>query len=273
MGQWDTETNLPDHKSASCTVGGFEANWETYQETGANEHSDILRSGLKCNTDEHDKQTDHDGQSSASPICEVWGDWNSNNWTNRHDGIEKTQSRGIWLDCSRKNQLTLDSLNSQRSLKLTVVVPVFDGLETVHHGPIETVGCWYQDDSGEEEVELPQSRLLVPCDLRELPTTDDIARALSGSDCASCTHFVLWIEDGKRRGKRRRWLILSEEFHGPGKLMKPSEACIYIHAHGEGVPRREAAGEGKELVGSTWRRGRVTIASSSTSTVHDRVTY
>ena len=66
----------------------------THQETSTNEHSDILGCCLKRNTDEHDCQSDDDGYPSSSPIGKPWGNWNSHNGADRHNGVEQTQRRG-----------------------------------------------------------------------------------------------------------------------------------------------------------------------------------
>lgn len=70
-----------------------EGDTETDQETSTDEHTEILGGGLESDTDEHDEETNHDGDSSASPIGQPWGEWNGHDGTDGHNGVEETQLR------------------------------------------------------------------------------------------------------------------------------------------------------------------------------------
>jgi len=131
-----------------------EGDTETDQEASADEHSKALGGRLEGNTDKHDAETDHDGDFTTSPVGQEGGEWDSDNGTNRHDGVEETELRRGWLE---------------------VVFPVVEGLETVHHGAVETVGCRDENDSREKKIELSETRFLVPGNLRKLATTKDVA--------------------------------------------------------------------------------------------------
>ena len=92
--------------------------------------------------------------------------------------------------------------------KLTIFIPVVYSLETVHHRTVETVGCRDQNDSHQEPIELPKTRLLVPCDLRKRPASDKIAHTLSGRDCSSGTHFVFLGENSYKGEIAEFWILL-----------------------------------------------------------------
>lgn len=63
----------------SSSVG--ERDTETDQETSTNEHTKILGGGLEGDTNEHDEQTDHDGDPTPSPIRQEWREWDGDDGT------------------------------------------------------------------------------------------------------------------------------------------------------------------------------------------------
>jgi len=140
------------------TVG--KGDTETDQETGTDKHTKVLGSRLEGNTNKHDEETNHDGNSTSSPICEEWGEWDGDNGTDGHDGIEKTELGGC---------------------RLEVVLPVVQTLETVHHGTVETIGSGNENDGGEEKVELSKAWFLIPGNCWKFATSQDVTLVGGGS--------------------------------------------------------------------------------------------
>lgn len=56
--------------------------------------------GLKSNTSKHDGETNHDSETTSSPIGKEGRDWDGANRASGHDGVDETQFSGIWVDCS-----------------------------------------------------------------------------------------------------------------------------------------------------------------------------
>lgn len=71
--------------------------------------------------------------------------------------------------------------------ELTVFIPSIDGLETVHHRSIETIGGRDQNDGTEKEVKLSELWELGPGDERKLTSTEDVGCWNS----TTSTHFEL----------------------------------------------------------------------------------
>jgi len=162
----DTSTMLHVSELSNEKWGGAVSKRDTEPDevTGTSEHRNVGSGRLESNTDEHDSQTNQDGETTSTPISEEWRDWDSANRTSRHDGVEKTELSSIGME---------------------VLFPSWDGLETVHHRSIETVGGRDQDDSTEEEVKLPELRKFGPLDERELAPTEDVVswNSTAGTHC------------------------------------------------------------------------------------------
>lgn len=57
---------------------------------------------------------------------------------------------------------------------MEIILPVDEGLETVHHRTVETIGGRHENDGREEEVELSKTRFLPPSNLWKLASTKDV---------------------------------------------------------------------------------------------------
>lgn len=135
------ERKLSDQKRGG---GASETETETNEASCADEHADVLSASLDTDTNEHDDGTAEDGPSSTEAITSVGSEGKSANTT---DGLCRSQ-----LVASTKNRDTyLNSVEDteQRTLGLVeVILPQFQGLQTVHHTAIVSVG--HRRDEGEE---------------------------------------------------------------------------------------------------------------------------
>lgn len=96
----------------------------------------------------HDDATDQDTHLTSEDIGNVWGDWKSDDRTNGHDGREETDHSTIWV--------------------VEVVLPDIEGLKTVDHGTIVSVGGRGEDDEHQADVSLTKTWVLEPGDTWEL---------------------------------------------------------------------------------------------------------
>jgi hypothetical protein len=158
---------------------------ETDAETGADEHAEVLSSGLEDSSDQDDERTDDDTPFATETVSDVGSHWDGAESTNGLDGVEETQVLWCWVSevllrsdarkqvvsnwmreglpgggwLSRKGRGTL----VVRGLALKAyLLPAFNRLETVHHGTIEAVGVRGDERDDEQQVELDNVAVLPP---------------------------------------------------------------------------------------------------------------
>ena len=124
---------------------------ETDKKSSCDEHTDIDGDALQNHPEDHDDTADYDTHTTTKAVSDVWDKWNSAYGTNRHDGVEYTEY-GV-----------------RRVVE--VVLPWRQCLETVHHRSIVTVGGRCEDDEAQADVSLSHGRVLVPCNARELASS------------------------------------------------------------------------------------------------------
>lgn len=84
---------LGDQKR-SCSVG--DSNTESNEETSSNEHVNVGANGLQNNTNDHDDTASDDTGTSSSNIGDIGSDGQSNDGTDRHNGVQQASSRCSW---------------------------------------------------------------------------------------------------------------------------------------------------------------------------------
>ena len=104
------------------TVGN--GNTETDEETTSNKHLNIHGDGLEDDTENHDNTTNENTCAAPKNIGGIRNEWNSADRSDGHHGAHKTQSRAIG--------------------RAEVRLPVIEGLKTVKHRPVVTVGGLFQ---------------------------------------------------------------------------------------------------------------------------------
>jgi hypothetical protein len=154
--------DLCDQKRGShLSKGGTETN----AKTSTNEHAKVLGAGLKDSTDQDDACAEDDTGLAAKSIGDVGSEGNSAQGTNRLYGVEKTEvlCRGVMevlQDMSNQDEA------QQEEYVETNILPAFDGLETIHHRTVESVGIGSDQRDDQEDVQLDDVAMLPPITLR-----------------------------------------------------------------------------------------------------------
>lgn len=127
----------------ACAVGKRETKLtgegesESNEETGANEETDILRSRLERDTNQHESRTNPDGQSTTKAIRKVGSKGIGRECTDVLEDVSETQ------EC--KHPTAKPDLNGIKQTELTtlwvmeVILPLVQGLETVHQTTVESI--------------------------------------------------------------------------------------------------------------------------------------
>jgi hypothetical protein len=87
---------------------------ETQNDTCRNKHSKVLSSSLKTNSEKHENTTNLYTNLAASPIDQIRHHKKANKRAKTHRGVEQTKNGTSWV--------------------VEVLLPVGEGLKTVHHG-------------------------------------------------------------------------------------------------------------------------------------------
>jgi hypothetical protein len=74
-----------------------ERSTETDEETGADEHAEVLRAGLEGGTDQDNRSTDHDTIPAAKDIGHIWSQGDTAQRTDGLNGVEETQVLGAGI--------------------------------------------------------------------------------------------------------------------------------------------------------------------------------
>lgn len=96
-----------------------DGNAETDEESGSQEHAKAARDGLQDDTDQHDDAADENTRSTAEEIRCVGNKGNGRQGTDGHDGVQDANLAALRV--------------------AEMILPGWEGLETVHHGAIISV--------------------------------------------------------------------------------------------------------------------------------------
>jgi len=96
----------------------------------------------------HDNATNHNTHSATKDIGGVWHAWKSDQRTDRHNSREQTQQRTAGV--------------------MEVILPDIEGLETVDHRSIVSVGGRGQDDEHQADVSPSETWISEPGDCGKL---------------------------------------------------------------------------------------------------------
>jgi len=121
---------------------GSEGETEPDEETSTNEHSDGLGSGLNASRGNHDTCTEEDGGAATETIREIRCEWVGSEGTNVLDGVEQTELSALGV--------------------VKVARPLGEGLETVHHGTIVSVGGRGDEKEEDAAIKPDQPGVLPP---------------------------------------------------------------------------------------------------------------
>jgi hypothetical protein len=111
-------------------------------ETSGDEHADCLGGRLEDSSDDHDGGTEEDSLLASDTVGNIRGDGSSGKGSDVLDGVEETElvEKGGCLDIAIISTKHRKSTYSTTAGVVESALPLGKSLETVHHGPVITVG-------------------------------------------------------------------------------------------------------------------------------------